>query len=130
MPAFPRGSPVLQVITLSPVATQILSCFTVHVGPFRFEVRITSKPIVDDDGEPGLACADEAAGIIWISASVHPSKRWAELEHEVYHLHEWIFAKPRTPEERAKMHTAVSCQVRRDVMRQGGESALMGLVVA
>lgn len=100
--------------------------FSTYVGARRYAVRITSEFMPGDDGCEAAAVADEANRTIWISSKVPVEERWAELDHESWHLHVYHYGKPEDEETQAKFHAQVSAQVRRDVMRQG-LNALMEL---
>lgn len=93
--------------------------FSTYVGARKYTVKITSQPLSGDDGCEAAAIADESSRTIWISAKVPADERWAELDHESWHLHVYHYGKPEDEETQAKFHAQVSAQVRRDVMRQG-----------
>jgi hypothetical protein len=93
--------------------------FYTYVGPRRYQVRITSKPLPSADGCEAAAIADESTRTIWISAKIPPEDRWAEIDHESWHLHVYHYGKPEDEEVQAKFHAQVCNQVRHDIMQQG-----------
>lgn len=98
-----------------------------HIGAWVYRLRISAEPLVDSAGTELAARWDWERQELLLSGSLPPQRRLKALLHE--HAHAWRheLGVPADEEGACNSDSARSAQFWRDLLRQGGEPALLRL---
>ena len=91
-----------------------------NVGPWRYEVLISSKPLHNAKGEEVDGLAVDHQRILWLAESARGERRLEAFGHEAYHAFEYHFGCPKTAEDRANFHASVTAAIQQCLSRSGG----------
>lgn len=96
-----------------------------NVGPYRYRLAISDRPIYDAEGNQLEGLAVEQRRLLIVSYRVEPDRREEVALHELGHAWLFHFPTPRTDEERCQFFAATARQFRMDLEEQGGAEAML-----